>query len=192
MYAEPFRVIGIHCHWNDANIRAAEGSWLRDRIIEMLQDPDEPHDIILLGDLNGSPSSAPHPQLQEGNILHLLPKENGNVTHVNGTSQIDHCYVTQDATDKLPKKSAFVIRPEYYGETPSQFDETYSDHYPIFIDFRPDAHTDFVDFAMFAAHWLETGCNLQNNWCGSADFTGDGQVDRADLCKFAEWWLAGM
>jgi hypothetical protein len=192
MYAEPFRVIGIHCHWNDVNMRIAEGTWLRTKIAEFLADPDEPNDIILLGDLNGAPGTPPHPQLQEGNILHLLPKENGNITHVNGTAQIDHCYVTQDANDKLPKQSAFVIRPEYYGETSLQFDETYSDHYPVFIDLKPYAHTDMVDFALFAEHWLETGCNFQNNWCDSADLTGDGLIDCADLRQFTEWWLAGM
>jgi endonuclease/exonuclease/phosphatase family metal-dependent hydrolase len=189
MYAEPFRVIGLHCHWNDVDIRTAEGIWLRTKIAEFLADPDEPNDIILLGDLNGAPGTPPHPQLQEGNILYLLPKENGDITHVNDRSQIDHCYVTQDANDKLPKHSAFVIRPEYYGETPLQFDETYSDHYPVFIDLKPSAHTDMVNFTLFAEQWLETGCNFQNSWCGSADLTGDGLVDYADLRQFVEWWL---
>jgi len=189
MYAEPFRVIGIHCHWADADIRAAEGTWLRTKIIEFLEDPQGPNEIFLLGDLNGEPGTPPHPQLQEGNILNLLPKENGNSTHIRG-GQIDHCYVTQAGKDRLPKQSAFVIRPEYYGQTPAQFRETYSDHYPIFIDFKPDVHTDFAEFAMFASRWLETGCNLQNNWCDRADLTGDGQVNLNDLREFVTNWLA--
>jgi hypothetical protein len=144
-----------------------------------------------LGDFNGEPGFPPHPQLQEGNYLHLLPKENGDNTGVMGYYPLDHCYVTQDTKDKLPKQSTFVIRPEHYGETPEEFHATYSDHCPIFIDLKPDAHINFVEFAMFAAHWLETGCNLQNNWCGRADLDRNKDVDFNDLKMLADNWLAG-
>jgi len=190
MYAEPFRVIGIHCYHADAGVRTAEGNWLRARIIELLDTPGESRDIILMGDHNGSPGSPPHPALQQGNILHLLPKQNGDVTDVSGR-QIDHCYVTQSAKGKIPSQSTFVIRPEHYGETNDQFRATYSDHYPIYVDFRPDAHTDLADLAGFVAQWLQTGCDLQNKWCSSADLGGDGNVNLTDFALFAEHWLPG-
>jgi endonuclease/exonuclease/phosphatase family metal-dependent hydrolase len=192
MYTEPFRVIGVHCHWSDYDIKIQEGIWLRDKIIEFLQDPQEPHEIILLGDLNGGPGSAPHPQLQDGNYLYLLQKGNGNITSTDGVSQIDHCYVTQDAWNRLPVKFSFVVRPEYYEEMPEQFDETYSDHYPDFIDFKPDPTADFIDFAAFVAHWLETGCGFENNWCDRADLTLNGDVGLDDLKELAENWLVGL
>jgi parallel beta-helix repeat protein len=127
---EQFRVIGVHCYGVQI---PAEGEWLRAKVVDFLNDPREPNDIILLGDLNGTPGNPPHPQLQYGGHLHLLPKENGDSTHVNGNG-IDHFYVTADAKEKIPKESTYVIRPEHYGETPYEFRETYSDHYPIFID----------------------------------------------------------
>ena len=128
-----FRVIGIHCHWNDAAIRAQEGTWLRSKIIELLEDPGETHEIFLIGDFNGNPpSGSPHPQLLIGDELSLLPKENGDVTSTLGIGKIDWFYVTQPVIQKLRKFSTFVIRPEHYGETPVEFEATYSDHLPVF------------------------------------------------------------
>ena len=46
---------------------------------------------------------------------------------------------------------------------------------------------DFVDFAMFALRWLETGCGE----CGGAELTCDGDVDFNDLQEFVANWLAG-
>jgi hypothetical protein len=48
-------------------------------------------------------------------------------------------------------------------------------------DMDNDYDVDFVDFALFAGHWLDTGCGPQNNWCGKANVTGDGEVDLDDL-----------
>ncbi len=87
-----------------------------------------------MGDLNGEPGFAPHPQLQQGGYIYPLPKENGGVTHVNG-SNIDWFYVTTSVIDKLPKYSTFVIRPGHYDETLGEFDATYSDHLPVFSNY---------------------------------------------------------
>lgn len=60
-------------------------------------------------------------------------------------------------------------------------------------DFDGDCDVDFVDFGLFAQHWLETGC-AEPDWCGGADFGGeepDGIVSMADLAEFARYWLAG-
>jgi len=43
-----------------------------------------------------------------------------------------------------------------------------------------------VDFAAFAAFWLQTNCR----YCGGADLDGDGDVDITDLNYFAEHWLS--
>jgi hypothetical protein len=44
-----------------------------------------------------------------------------------------------------------------------------------------------VDFANFAAKWLDSGCGV----CGRADLTGDGNVGPDDLRQFTENWLFG-
>ena len=146
-YADPFRVIGVHCNSTDANIRNSEAIWLRTKTIELLGNPDETNDIVLLGDFNSHPGSTPHLSLEKGNILDLLPKENWRMNSTGFGGEIDHCFVTQGAKHRLSKETTFVIRPEHYGETWGQFRETYSDHFPIFIDLEPEACTGLE------AHW---------------------------------------
>ena len=56
-------------------------------------------------------------------------------------------------------------------------------------DINKDYAVDFVDFALFAQYWLQTGCGK----CGGADLAGgDGSVDLDDLQRFTENWLAGV
>ncbi len=55
-------------------------------------------------------------------------------------------------------------------------------------DFDGDAKVGFADFAIFAAHWLQTDSSF---FCGDGgtDLTNDGKVDFDDLREFAENWL---
>ena len=46
----------------------------------------------------------------------------------------------------------------------------------------------FVDFALFATHWLESSCTSPD-WCDGADFTGDGNVTMEDLLMLCNNWL---
>jgi len=146
---QPFRVICVAIRWGwttpEDDIKKNEGRALRRKIVELLNTPGEPREIFLIGDMNGDPDNidtsmwGPHPTLAEGYTLLRLPKENGNGTTVVPPvweMGIDHCYVTHEAKDFLAKPSAFVIREEYYGEDWQQFEETYSDHNPIFTDYR--------------------------------------------------------
>ena len=59
---------------------------------------------------------------------------------------------------------------------------------PIPGDIDGDGNVDFVDSALFAAHWRQTDCGQ----CGGADLTDDGRVDIDDLCRFTENWLIGV
>jgi hypothetical protein len=56
-------------------------------------------------------------------------------------------------------------------------------------DIDKDYDVDFVDFALFAQYWQQTGCSK----CGGADLAGnDGNVDVNDLQEFVANWLAGV
>jgi len=60
-------------------------------------------------------------------------------------------------------------------------------------DFDDDCDVDFVDFALFAGHWLQSGC-AEPDWCGGADLTREqpsGVVDLSDLLIFVQNWLEG-
>lgn len=54
-------------------------------------------------------------------------------------------------------------------------------------DINGDGGVNFEDYATFAPHWLETGCDN----CDGAELTGDGQVTVEDLKEFVKYWLAG-
>jgi hypothetical protein len=48
-----------------------------------------------------------------------------------------------------------------------------------------------IDFALFAKHWLNSGCNINNDWCERTDVNHDGDVDFEDLRQITNYWLAG-
>jgi len=58
-------------------------------------------------------------------------------------------------------------------------------------DLDRDDDTDFGDFCIFAAHWLQADSSF---WCGGGgtDLTNDGEADFDDLKDFARNWLAGF
>jgi len=129
-----FRVIGVHHHYAEEESRKQESIWLFTRVKELLKDPNETDDIVILGDFNNEPpDSYPHITYHKGGVLNLIPKINGNTTRLDGPA-LDHHYVTNSMLQRLTKKSAFVIKPEYYKETAEEFKATYSDHLPVFID----------------------------------------------------------
>lgn len=57
-------------------------------------------------------------------------------------------------------------------------------------DFDGDCDVDFLDFSVFAQHWLEDGCTGPD-WCGGADLIHDANeiVDMFDLMEFSQYWL---
>jgi hypothetical protein len=48
---------------------------------------------------------------------------------------------------------------------------------------------EFYNFARFAEHWLDTGCDAGNDWCGGADLDQLGDVDWLDLEMLLDEWL---
>ena len=60
-------------------------------------------------------------------------------------------------------------------------------------DLDDDCDVDFVDFGIFAGHWLDTGCG-EPDFCGGADLVKDqpdGIVNALDLFEFTRHWLEG-
>ena len=57
-------------------------------------------------------------------------------------------------------------------------------------DSEPDGDVDWADFAAFAEHWREAGCEELNDWCGGADFNHLDDVNLDDLKGLTDNWLA--
>lgn len=55
-------------------------------------------------------------------------------------------------------------------------------------DIATDGKVNFIDFALFAEQWMQTGCGE----CEGAELTGDGDVGPADLGEFSDSWLVGF
>ena len=136
-----FDVIGIHFHWSEASINIAEGEAMRLKIEAMLADQNGLGDIIFGGDVNARPEQEAHPWLVSGGVLHRFPKANGDTT-TSGGARLDHLFINTEAVRRVPTGTSYVIRPEHYGETNQEWDATYSDHFPVFIDYIPNRDHD--------------------------------------------------
>ncbi len=70
-------------------------------------------------------------------------------------------------------------------------------NYPVLLwqippgDFSCPDGVDFIDFAIFAQHWHQQGCNASNYNCQGTDVDRSGYVDFRDLDIFATQWLEG-
>lgn len=59
-------------------------------------------------------------------------------------------------------------------------------------DFLCPDGVDFIDFAFFASHWLDSRCNTANYYCEGTDVNQSGLVDLLDLEIFCDLWLEGV
>jgi len=49
-------------------------------------------------------------------------------------------------------------------------------------------NVDWNDLSILAQHWLNSGCDAGNNWCGKADINAGGNVDFVDYAMLANNW----
>jgi len=52
-----------------------------------------------------------------------------------------------------------------------------------------DRATEPIDLALFAPHWVQTGCDQHNNRCGGADLNHQGNVDLSNSAIFARYQI---
>jgi len=131
-----FRMIGIHGSWQTEDFRKDQGRWLSAYIADLLKDPNQPREIILAGDMNGTnaPGDEPHEGIISGGHMFYIPKRNKDDTAIGGPS-IDSFYLTESARKKLTDPTSFVVRNDFYGESETEFRLVCSDHFPVFIDY---------------------------------------------------------
>ncbi len=71
-------------------------------------------------------------------------------------------------------------------------------NYPVLLwqipaaDFLCPDGVNFIDFAFFASHWLDSMCNAANYYCEGTDLDYSGSVGFTDLEIFADNWLSGI
>ncbi|MBN1765507.1 MAG: hypothetical protein JW860_09645 [Sedimentisphaerales bacterium] len=62
---------------------------------------------------------------------------------------------------------------------------------PPLGDMDGDDDVDLADFAALSAHWLESDCSENNDWCDSADIDRINDVDIGDIYLLSYYWLTG-
>lgn len=95
--------------------------------------------------------------------------------------------LTQSSGYAIDGELAGVQQPFPSGDGVPGGDAVFSFYVGYAADLQKDGKVNLGDFALFAAHWLQTGCGS----CNGADLTGDGNVGIDDMVKFAASWLAG-
>jgi endonuclease/exonuclease/phosphatase family metal-dependent hydrolase len=103
---------------------------------------DDP-DIILAGDFNSSDHHKSLEELSKRSFISLHQKafrspDSASISYYSDTSTrknrgslIDHIYVSQTHTREWLPHSATIYQPD----NPDIFSRTYSDHFPLWIDF---------------------------------------------------------
>ena len=56
-------------------------------------------------------------------------------------------------------------------------------------DVNNDGDVNLADFALVAAKWQDSGCDIYNTWCERTDFTCNGDVNIDDIRALAEYWM---
>jgi hypothetical protein len=92
------------------------------------------------------------------------------------------------------------VRFEQFNESTGNFTRTinqidYTIDYVISDlpgDLDMNGYVDLADFAAFAAHWLQTDCDLGNSFCGGANINLIDDVDLDDLLILTGNWLEGV
>jgi len=59
--------------------------------------------------------------------------------------------------------------------------------YPV-GDLNLDSYVGIVDLSLLLRHWLDGGCNSENEWCSKADLDHSGRVDLVDYTLLANNW----
>ena len=106
----------------------------------------------------------------------------GKALNVDIVSQYAVNAVTID-TISLPGRIQITAPPiKFYASVIIGFDNDTN------ID-DSDSVVNLKDFAVFAAHWMESPCYAENDWCDGADIDISNNVDHTDLLLFVEKWL---
>ena len=63
---------------------------------------------------------------------------------------------------------------------------------PEASDITGDGEVNFEDFAILESYWLDTGCNIGNNFCGRADLNRNSTVEFFDFALFSRNWRTSI
>ncbi len=129
-----FRVLAVHLKAGrapeDRERREAEARRLRGFLEELVSDPEEDKDIIVLGDFNHGFVGPEADILTEGGFASLLKGRGRSIIHFD--SQIDHA-LQLGTFEEVRGRSFSVHNKEGLRDT-AQWRQRYSDHFPVSVE----------------------------------------------------------
>lgn len=134
-------LLSVHPLYAYEEERLKQAKWLSFYVYDWLAAHSNQGKIIVAGDFNAAPWSQTGQNMLYKKGPLYIPRLNGY------SSYYDHIYANQKVMDRVVNKTSFVITPSQYGEDASSFFKeqigedwymTYSDHYPVFIDYELD------------------------------------------------------
>ena len=121
--------------------------------------------------------------LTSATFLLLFDNNISDISALSGLTSLIHLYLY---SNPLNTAAYCVYIPLIESNNP---DLQTLDYDPNPNPLTVDCSTDLADFAAFSEHWLETGCDTRNDWCGWADLDHQDDVNIDDLAEFAWYWL---
>lgn len=133
-----FRAVVVHLKAGrkdtDRQKRRLEATTLRAWFDVLLADPQEDHDIVLLGDFNSTYGDEPELVLEEGGALQYVDQQQPSPTIVHFDDPIDQ--ICAASTFGELQRDSLVVHGVAGEPARRAFRKTYSDHFPITVELR--------------------------------------------------------
>lgn len=139
-----FRIVVVHLKAGqkdrDKQKRKAEATHLRQWVDQLLNDPNEDHDIVILGDFNCSYGDDPERILERGGAMHYLDQAKAAPTIMHFDTPIDQLCVA--AGFREVQRNSLTSHHVVGDDQRLSWRKTYSDHFPVTARMTPLADDD--------------------------------------------------
>lgn len=129
-----FLVVSVHLKAGrtpeDSERRTAEGRALRTYLEQLVSNPEQDNDIVLLGDFNHDHSAPEARGWTGGGFAKFLTGRGASIIHFN--RQIDQAVPL--GTFEEVRAASFTVHNRDGQRDPQQWRKTYSDHFPVTVD----------------------------------------------------------
>jgi len=139
-----FRIVVVHLKAGrkarDKQKRKAEATHLRAWVDSLLADPNEDHDIVILGDFNCSYGDAPETVLERGDVMRYVEHAKPGPTIMHFDTPIDQFCATRSFGEL--QSNSLTSHHVVGDKARLAFRKTYSDHFPVTARMTPLADDD--------------------------------------------------
>lgn len=134
-----FRIVVVHFKAGqkdrDKQKRRAEATHLRQWVDQLLQDPNEDHDIVILGDFNSTYGDDPELVFEGGGVMQYLDQAKAAPTIMHFDTPIDQFCVAAEFREL--QRNSMTSHHVVGSALRLKWRKTYSDHFPVTVRMTP-------------------------------------------------------